>query len=1020
MTEKSWRRSLYLARVLLTVALLSMATRGYGGAGIATDGSVGARQTIAGANAGAGRFVIPQTLGSVVGNNLFHSFAKFNIDTGQTADFTTSTAALANVISRVTGGSLSQINGTLKLTAAAGSAPAFFFINPAGVVFGTGAAISVPGAFHVSTADYVKFANGDKFHADLGGASTLSSAAPAAFGFLGGTSASIRVTDGVKLETTESFRPISIIAGDIEIINGGVITMGGDIRVVAVGNAAQEIGFVGVLPVTSGNLAIFNRGLIQSSAGFGDIWNGEVIGDIDGGAIAVSAGSITINGQGGGPADATGIMTLAHIGNAGSVEVRVKGNLSIVNDGIISSNTITTGNASSIEVAVTGNLSIVNGGKISSTSFSGANAGPVKVRAGNISIDGQNHDTGIFSKTRAPASSGNPGSVEVAASRNLSIVNGGRIASDTASIADANTVKVSAGSITIDGQGSDYTTGIFSIANYGSFGNSGSVEVTASENLSIVNGGKISSATITKGNAGTVKVNAGSITIDRQGSDYTTGIFSDANPGSTGNAGSVDVTAIGNGSITISDGGRISSGTFSAGDAGTVKVSAGNIAIDGKGSSFLTGISSQAAPGSSGNAGSVDVNAVGNLSLVNGGVIDSSTFSSGSAGSIKVSAGNIAIDGKGSSFLTGISSQAAPGSSGNAGSVDVTAAGNLSLINGGAIDSSTSSFGTAGSVTVHSNSLRLDGRDENGNSSQISATATAESSGQTGSVTVTANDLTLSNGGQISIENNANVEGSVASALTPTLITVTAPRITLLNSPHAITTESTGNVAAGSIKITASDTLQLDPSGITTTAFEGNGGAIDITAGLLRLDHSQITTSVTSRENGNGGNIRITADSLILNTGFIQANTKAANASGGNVSITTQNLVASGNTLFLGGNTPYTYQSGVFGVNVIQAAAPTGISGTVQISTPKLDVTTSLVGLDTRLINAQVARRLCENTRGSSLVPVGRGGLPLGGADFLSPGQISGIGFVTSPSVSLPTVRASLRTNAFTPCLAAL
>jgi filamentous hemagglutinin family protein len=925
MTEKSWRRSLYLARVLLTVALLSMATRGYGGAGIATDGSVGARQTIAGANAGAGRFVIPQTLGSVVGNNLFHSFAKFNIDTGQTADFTTSTAALANVISRVTGGSLSQINGTLKLTAAAGSAPAFFFINPAGVVFGTGAAISVPGAFHVSTADYVKFANGDKFHADLGGASTLSSAAPAAFGFLGGTSASIRVTDGVKLETTESFRPISIIAGDIEIINGGVITMGGDIRVVAVGNAAQEIGFVGVLPVTSGNLAIFNRGLIQSSAGFGDIWNGEVIGDIDGGAIAVSAGSITINGQGGGPADATGIMTLAHIGNAGSVEVRVKGNLSIVNDGIISSNTITTGNASSIEVAVTGNLSIVNGGKISSTSFSGANAGPVKVRAGNISIDGQNHDTGIFSKTRAPASSGNPGSVEVAASRNLSIVNGGRIASDTASIADANTVKVSAGSITIDGQGSDYTTGIFSIANYGSFGNSGSVEVTASENLSIVNGGKISSATITKGNAGTVKVNAGSITIDRQGSDYTTGIFSDANPGSTGNAGSVDVTAIGNGSITISDGGRISSGTFSAGDAGTVKVSAGNIAIDGKGSSFLTGISSQAAPGSSGNAGSVDVNAVGNLSLVNGGVIDSSTFSSGSAGSIKVSAGNIAIDGKGSSFLTGISSQAAPGSSGNAGSVDVTAA----------------------------------------------------SSGQTGFVSVTANDITLSNGGQISIENNANVEASVASALTPTSITVTAPRITLLNSPHAITTESTGNVAAGNIRITASDQLQLDPSGITTTAFEGNGGAIDITAGLLRLDHSQITTSVTGSDNGNGGNIRITADSLILNTGFIQANTKAANASGGNVSITTQNLVASGNTLFLGGNTPYTYQSGVFGVNVIQAAAPTGISGTVQISTPKLDVTTSLVGLDTRLINAQVARRLCENTRGSSLVPVGRGGLPL-------------------------------------------
>ena len=131
------------------------------------------------------------------------------------------------------------------------------------------------------------------------------------------------------------------------------------------------------------------------------------------------------------------------------------------------------------------------------------------------------------------------------------------------------------------------------------------------------------------------------------------------------------------------------------------------------------------------------------------------------------------------------------------------------------------------------------------------------------------------------------------------------------------------------------------------------------------------------------------------------------------------NLVASGNTLFLGGNTPYTYQPGVFGFNVIQAAAPTGVSGTVQTSVPRLDVTSSLVALDTRLINAQVARRLCENARGSSLVPVGRGGLPPGGADFLSPGQISGIGFVASPTVSLP-VNTSLRMDPFTPCLAAL
>ncbi|KFB72974.1 MAG: hypothetical protein AW09_001810 [Candidatus Accumulibacter phosphatis] len=1388
MTGKSWRRSLYLARVLLTVALLSMTTHGYGGAGIATDGSVGARQTIAGANAGAGRFVIPQTLGSVVGNNLFHSFSKFNIDTGQTADFTTSTAALAHVISRVSGGSLSQINGTLKLTAAAGSAPAFFFINPAGIVFGAGAALSVPGAFHVSTADYVKFANGDKFHADLGRASTLSSAAPAAFGFLGGTSAPVIVKDGAIVEAQPS-QPISVVAGDIEVSNDSVVlTQGGDIRVVAVGNAAQEIGLTGTLAMASGNLAILKGGLIESF----------VVGGVDGGAVAMSAGNITFDSQG--SSGATGIFSQVSRGSSGisgSIEVLATGNFSLVNGGVIFSSTDSssnasmvkvsaasisvdgrgsssatgifsqalsgTGSAGSLEVAAQGGmLSVVNGGQIvsdtyssghagtigvsagsialdnggiiSSTTFSSGNAGIVKVGAGNISIDKQGGSvTGIISRAES-GSTGNAGSVEVSTTEILSIVNGGQVSASTYGPGDAGTVKVNAGSIAIDGRNSRFATGIDSNASSGSMGNAGSVDVSAVGALSVVNGGEISSNTSSKGNAGTVrvgagsiaigsqasgsggrissyafdgptgnagnievsttgnlaivnggaiasstrsssgnagtvKVSAGSIVIDSSGplgqgfsrstagifsdavagtgkagsvevsatgniflvnrgsissstssfgdagtvkvsaggmaaasgagifsqaedgtgnagnvdvsvtgklsidpggvissttfsygnagmvrvragsisidgleSDNATGIISNANRGSTGNAGGVEVSASGDlslvnggkvssntsspghaGSVEVSvtgnlsfvSGGLLSSSTISGGDGGTVKVRAGSIDIDGgsididgQGGRLVTGIatfsvpmsgatrnsgnagnidvavtdhlavvnseitsstqsagnagtvtvragsisivnhgsiSSDAVPGSTGNAGTVNVSAgsitidnggiissdtfprsLGNagkvevsasraLAIVNGGKISSGTSALGDAGTVKVSAGSITIIGSQESSDTGIFSSAKPGSTGNAGSVDVTAAGDLSLVNGGAIDSSTFSSGSAGSVTVHSSSLRLDGRAGNGNSSQISAAALENSSGQTGSVTVTANDLTLSNGGQITIENRARVKDP--SALTPTSLTVTAPRITLLNSPHAITTESTGNVAAGNIRITASDQLQLDPSGITTTAFEGNGGAIDITAGLLRLDHSQITTSVTGSDNGNGGNIRITADSLILNTGFIQANTKAANSSGGDVSITAQNLVASGNTLFLGESTIHTFQSGVFGINVIQAAAPTGISGTVQISTPKLDVTTSLVGLDTRLINAQVARRLCENTRGSSLVPVGRGGLPPGGADYLSPGQISGIGFVTSPTVSLPSRHASWP-NPFSPCLA--
>ena len=386
-TEEIRRGPLFLSRGVLSAVLLTITVRGYGGPGIITNGSVGAGQTIVGVNAGAGRFVIPQALGRVAGNNLFHSFSRFNVDTGQTADFTTSTSTLANVISRVTGGEYSQINGTLKLSAAAGSAPAFFFINPAGVFFGAGAALDVPGGFHFSTADYLKFANGDKFHADLGKASTLSSAAPEAFGFLGTNRSTITVKDGGSLRTQPS-QPISIVEGDIEIDNGGtVLTQSGDIRVVAVGDAAQKIGFTGALPATSRELNILKAGQIISQS----------TGIRDSGSIAVSAGDITIDS--GGSNNYTEISNLAAAGaNTGTVNVRAGsiaidgrgggGDLSYL-AGIFSQAWYGDGNAGNVEVSTTGSLSLVGGGQIAADTFSGGNAGRVTVHAGSISIDGQ-------------------------------------------------------------------------------------------------------------------------------------------------------------------------------------------------------------------------------------------------------------------------------------------------------------------------------------------------------------------------------------------------------------------------------------------------------------------------------------------------------------------------------------------------------------------------------------------------------------------------------------------------------
>ena len=129
----------HLITLFLCMASLSPNVQGEGG--IETDGTVGPVQTLTGMAVD-----IPQTLGTTVGNNLFHSFKTFNINQGQTVTFQENTTnTLDNVISRVTGGMVSDINGSLVSTP--GGHANFYLVNPAGVMFGNGASIDVKGDF---------------------------------------------------------------------------------------------------------------------------------------------------------------------------------------------------------------------------------------------------------------------------------------------------------------------------------------------------------------------------------------------------------------------------------------------------------------------------------------------------------------------------------------------------------------------------------------------------------------------------------------------------------------------------------------------------------------------------------------------------------------------------------------------------------------------------------------------------------------------------------------------------------
>ncbi len=122
--------------------------------------------------------------GLISNNNLFFSFTTFNVGVGDTAQFNcTSCVSLNNVISRVTGGVASYING--NITSSIPNA-AFWFINPSGILFGPRATVDVPAALHISNATKIVDANGTAYFSAnaLDSGSTLI-ISPKSFGFVG-------------------------------------------------------------------------------------------------------------------------------------------------------------------------------------------------------------------------------------------------------------------------------------------------------------------------------------------------------------------------------------------------------------------------------------------------------------------------------------------------------------------------------------------------------------------------------------------------------------------------------------------------------------------------------------------------------------------------------------------------------------------------------------------------------------------------------------------------------------------
>ncbi|HNA49185.1 MAG TPA: filamentous hemagglutinin N-terminal domain-containing protein, partial [Nitrospira sp.] len=127
---------------------------------------------------------------------------------------------VSNVISRVIGGSPSNINGTVQALNAN-----LFFLNPSGIIFGPSAHLNVSGSAYFSTAQQLRLSDGGIFTAStslLAFDSTLSASSPVAFGFLGqGPYGSIVLTSSSTVLQTGAV--LGLMGGGIQI-NGSKIS----------------------------------------------------------------------------------------------------------------------------------------------------------------------------------------------------------------------------------------------------------------------------------------------------------------------------------------------------------------------------------------------------------------------------------------------------------------------------------------------------------------------------------------------------------------------------------------------------------------------------------------------------------------------------------------------------------------------------------------------------------------------------------------------------------------------------
>ena len=448
--------------------------------------------------------------GAKRGGNLFHSFEKFNVNNDQRVYFA-NPDGVQNILSRVSGNTRSEINGTVGVLGNAN----LFLINPNGIIFGPNAALDVNGSFLASTADSFVFNNGFQFSAtDSKAPPLLTVNVPIGlqFGKFANSIVNQSALDNSSLQVQPG-NTLALVGGDVSLQGGTLIALDGRIEI---GSVARR-SLVKLLPIENGWTLNY-----QQVQNFLDV---ELVKDSQNNSSSVIA------------------FNIPESSNRRNGEVSIQGrDITLADKSTVAANRVVTANAS-------GTLTMVDSAEIFTEAVSTEDGGDVIINAEKLILRQgaliSTSVTGVIKEDETIASaSGNGGDILVNA-ESIELIDNSKLLSLTEGFGDAGDIRINTRRLAVKNRALILaeSTGVNANGQPLETGRGGNIEIVDAESVEVLNNSSISSQTINLGDeAGNLRIETNDLVV-QDGASISAATFG------TGDAGSLVVRA---GSIELS------------------------------------------------------------------------------------------------------------------------------------------------------------------------------------------------------------------------------------------------------------------------------------------------------------------------------------------------------------------------------------------------------------------------------------------------------------------------------------